>query len=667
MPGTSVATCIAVLPFFFFFLFAKRIRRDRIERTLPQRLCVGFSDLRVVAGDGCSSVSNLLLLGIYLFTSLALTCFVAGDAPLVLDLLRFLSFIDCHHEQVPQIDSLGGPGGQVLELGMETRNGGKWQAVTPPDIRTADDLLEPARNASASHQYRRSWHPGMPHLCAILPVLGNRSPSQPFLQNEPLHDDGRLGGHEHPLRDNRAVRKKRAATEHSSLGREKATKIFNRMASRWVRGLSSLGESTKVPAAHAGTEAVAKSPFSGETTELSPAHADAEALERSTVRSDLQSVGSPLARPLANPSDQSPARQASISHQGSVKRRHAQVEPSEDPPLANPSDQNPTRQASISHQGSVKRRRVRVEASENPVSPLSVGPLAYQYPAAQVPTPLQGSVKRRRVLEEASEDPVSPPSVDLSAYQYPALQVPTPHQNSSRRSAAASKGSKSRVPDHEQLLIKQLVQEQIDQKNHTEDKWKIISKELKTRYDIERNFTSIKNFWSRYGREKFELDERKIKNPTKMITSTQNPADRKRAREIKKVSRNAAQRLNVIKFEDDDDGTSAAIEDYSYRGRDNIADLFARRQTAADAAAEGYDYGGSGAITNPSGQAAANSYGQAAANPYWQAVTNSYQEAVANPFAPVVAAPSQQEVENAAAQAQWDYVQECIERNSRSY
>ncbi|KAL9614643.1 MAG: hypothetical protein Q9167_000848 [Letrouitia subvulpina] len=414
-----------------------------------------------------------------------------------------------------------------------------------------------------------------------------------------LYHWGRLGGLEQPLEDDRAGRNRRAATG-----------LSNSATSRTRRGNKTIRrQSTKVPPAHGGTEAAEESPGGGDSTKPSRAHADTRVLERSLVNSNLEPTGSPLARPWANLAMyQFQTLQIPISHQGSVKRRHSEVEASEDlisTPLTDPSGRYPAGQVPASPQVSVKIRRVRAEASEDPVFPLSVGPSAYPYRAPQVPTSHQGSIKRRRVRVEASEDPVSPPPASLSSYQGPATQIQTPHQASSRRRAAASEGSKSRVPPNEQLLIKQLVQEQIDKGNHTERKWKDISDELKARHNINRNFTSVKNFWNRHGREKFGLDERKNKNPAKMITSMQDPGDRKRAREEKKASKDSAQRQTPAEPNVGDDGTNAAEEGYGYTGSGTVTDPFnldaARRQYGKKPqdGEEGYGYGGSGTLTDP--------------------------------------------------------------------
>lgn len=404
--------------------------------------------------------------------------------------------------------------------------------------------------------------------------------------NEPPAED------EQPLGDSRAIREKRAATGQPSRGRDQraATKQSGRVTSRPDDGSSSfLDEPTKVPSAPANTEAVAKPPSFDKSTELAPAPADAEVFETYPVDSDLQSSGSPLARPWANiATNQFQTLHVPASYQGSVKRRHSQVEPGEDSQSANPLDQNPARQEQTSHPGSGKRRRVRVEASEEPVSPLSAGSSA------------------------VDKDLLFSPPVSPSTYRGLAAQS-TSHRVSTRRPAARSQGSKSRVPDHEQQLIKQLVQEQIDLNNYTEDKWKNISGALKTRYNIDRNFISVKNFWSRYGRGKFGLDERKVKNPAKMITSTQNPADRKRAREEKKGPREAAQRQKKRKLKDEEDGTNAAVAGYGYGARGTVSDSIEQA-------------GGSGPTTHPFDQAR----GSNPVTGYLEQVEGS--SAVADPF-----------------------------------
>lgn len=86
---------------------------------------------------------------------------------------------------------------------------------------------------------------------------------------------------------------------------------------------------------------------------------------------------------------------------------------------------------------------------------------------------------------------------------------------------------------HEKSLVKLLMEEVIveQQVNLTEKKWEVISNRLASRHGFTRLKTSIKNYWSRQGRAQTGVDERRNPNPYKLITSVQNPDQRKRARQ----------------------------------------------------------------------------------------------------------------------------------------
>ena len=68
----------------------------------------------------------------------------------------------------------------------------------------------------------------------------------------------------------------------------------------------------------------------------------------------------------------------------------------------------------------------------------------------------------------------------------------------------------------------------------TDHKWEVLSDRLLQRYGYDRTHNSVKNYWQRTGRAYFGIDERLVANPNKMVTSVQDPADRKRRREEKK-------------------------------------------------------------------------------------------------------------------------------------
>lgn len=69
------------------------------------------------------------------------------------------------------------------------------------------------------------------------------------------------------------------------------------------------------------------------------------------------------------------------------------------------------------------------------------------------------------------------------------------------------------------------------QVNLVEKKWSVISKRLNELYDVNRSSTAVKNYWSREGRQRTGIDERRIQKPNKMVTGVQSRDDRRRARQ----------------------------------------------------------------------------------------------------------------------------------------
>ncbi|MCJ1272470.1 hypothetical protein MMC21_000256 [Puttea exsequens] len=64
----------------------------------------------------------------------------------------------------------------------------------------------------------------------------------------------------------------------------------------------------------------------------------------------------------------------------------------------------------------------------------------------------------------------------------------------------------------------------------TEERWKIVSTRLKDRYDIDRKWSMVKNFWNREGRKDSGIDERRTKDPNRLVTGVQDPESRRKAR-----------------------------------------------------------------------------------------------------------------------------------------
>ena len=120
---------------------------------------------------------------------------------------------------------------------------------------------------------------------------------------------------------------------------------------------------------------------------------------------------------------------------------------------------------------------------------------------------------------------------------------------------------------HEKDLVRLLMEEVINEQqvNLTEKKWEVISDRLASRFGFIRSKTSIKNYWSRQGRAQTRVDERRNPNPEKLITSVQNPYQRKQARQgaLKRKNpgeegsgypnRSRAKRSDEGEADDDDD------------------------------------------------------------------------------------------------------------------
>lgn len=110
-----------------------------------------------------------------------------------------------------------------------------------------------------------------------------------------------------------------------------------------------------------------------------------------------------------------------------------------------------------------------------------------------------------------------------------------------------------------------LVQERIDAGDHTEKKWQWIAAQLKLRHGIDKTHSAIKNYWGRNLRGRYNIDERRVAKPDKLVTGMQSKEDRKRARELAKLKKGQLA-TDPISVDDDDvvkdkEKTSADAED----------------------------------------------------------------------------------------------------------
>lgn len=93
--------------------------------------------------------------------------------------------------------------------------------------------------------------------------------------------------------------------------------------------------------------------------------------------------------------------------------------------------------------------------------------------------------------------------------------------------------SQSNYTKEEKQWVVYYLKEEVSRRNLTESKWDNISREL-LRHGLRRSKCSIKAWWSRYGREETGFDERQNPNGRNLVTSKQDPEDRKKARRLKK-------------------------------------------------------------------------------------------------------------------------------------
>ncbi|KAL9024388.1 MAG: hypothetical protein Q9196_006554 [Gyalolechia fulgens] len=97
-----------------------------------------------------------------------------------------------------------------------------------------------------------------------------------------------------------------------------------------------------------------------------------------------------------------------------------------------------------------------------------------------------------------------------------------------------TKDSQGIHDQHVKDLIKHFLQEEIESGNKTEQKWQAVSAKL-AQHGIQRSQWSIKAWWSREGRLETGFDERQNPGGRKLVTSKQDPEERRKARERRKA------------------------------------------------------------------------------------------------------------------------------------
>ena len=158
----------------------------------------------------------------------------------------------------------------------------------------------------------------------------------------------------------------------------------------------------------------------------------------------------------------------------------------------------------------------------------------------------KGSKKRvavsgRRSKTSKSGQQARLPAVSTTSKPLPRAKAALETETESETEAAPIKIPKRRWDEpFEQHAVGILMAEMLA--NHekegawvwTDTKWPVIAKRLRERFFYARSGSCVKNWWGRHGRRMFDLDERRKPNSAKMVTSVQDPADRKRRREEKK-------------------------------------------------------------------------------------------------------------------------------------
>ena len=138
---------------------------------------------------------------------------------------------------------------------------------------------------------------------------------------------------------------------------------------------------------------------------------------------------------------------------------------------------------------------------------------------------------------------------------------------------AATKKDSRGWEDHEKALVKKLMQQVMLEGTHarTEERWKVISWRLSSRYSIDRTWTAVKNYWNRQGRSDSNMDERKVKKPDRTITGqyersidsdmvealtiflgVQDPESRRKARNMKRKKAESDNSTDLVELNDED-------------------------------------------------------------------------------------------------------------------
>lgn len=172
-------------------------------------------------------------------------------------------------------------------------------------------------------------------------------------------------------------------------------------------------------------------------------------------------------------------------------------------------------------------------------------------------------------LDSCSQARRKRPRASVAAMPPPSLPRPAAARTRSRPSTSSARkdprpANDDGWTDSVSDMVAILVQERIDAGDHTEKKWRWIAAQLKLRHGIDKTHSAIKNYWGRNLRVRYNIDERRVAKPDKLVTGLQSKEDRRRARELAKLKKGQLV-TDPISVDDDDDvvkgKTSADAED----------------------------------------------------------------------------------------------------------
>ncbi|KAM0799372.1 hypothetical protein BDR22DRAFT_964025 [Usnea florida] len=184
---------------------------------------------------------------------------------------------------------------------------------------------------------------------------------------------------------------------------------------------------------------------------------------------------------------------------------------------------------------------------------------ASQYGSAERRTHLtSGSLKLASRAESRMENEIDELWPEASHEQGADQARATVSEDRPLAQTARTKDSR-RWGKHEKAAVTVLMREVIAEGTHslTEERWKVISRRLDSRYSIDRTWTAVKNYWNRQGRRDTNIDERKIKKPNRMTTGVQDPESRRRARHLKRKDADGDSSNDLVDLENGDGSNSA--------------------------------------------------------------------------------------------------------------